>query len=182
MNEKVELDVYKLSNITRYSQQHKVKNESVAEHSFYVMFFIHQICDDFELDDKVKLCSLEAGLLHDIPEIVTNDITYDVKVMVPEISGLLQPYEEAIIKEQSPRAHKILFNPGSPFERLVRRIVKHADILSVLQYCRNEEKLGNRNFIPLINETEQRLDESRQELGKLVIQYVETEESYYAKK
>lgn len=181
MNKK-ELDAYKLSNIIRYSQQHKIKKESVAEHSFYVMLFIHQICEEFELDDRIKLLSLESGLLHDIPEIVTNDITYDVKQMVPEISALLQPYEEAVIKEQCPRAHKTLFHPDTPAERLAKRIVKHADILSVLQYCRNEESLGNRHFVSLRWETEDRLEESKDELIKLIIQYTEMEGKRYAEK
>lgn len=177
-----DFNVYKLSNITRFSQQHKIKNESVAEHSYYVMWFINRICSQYELDDTIRLLSLEAGLLHDIPEVVTNDITYDVKTMIPDISALLQPYEEKAILEHSVRSHQMLFYPANATDRLVKRIVKHADILSVLQYCQNEETLGNTNFKKLREETEKRLDESSLELGKLIIQYMETEENCYAKK
>lgn len=161
-------NVYKLSNIIRYSQQHKIKNESVAEHSFYVTWFVNRICTKYQLCDRMRLMALETALLHDIPEVITNDITYDVKRMIPEVSGLLQPYEEEIIQEHSERAHKILFNPESYEEQLAKAIVKHADILSVLQYCQHEETLGNKSFIELRKHTEERKRSSKKRLEELI--------------
>ena len=108
--------------------------------------------------------ALEAALLHDVPEVITNDITYDVKRMIPEVHGLLQPYEEEVIREHSSRAHKVLFNPETNDEIIAKKIVKHADILSVLQYCQNEEELGNKNFTELRKATEKRVKESRDAL------------------
>lgn len=161
-------NVYKLTNIVRYSQQSKLKNESVAEHSYFVMWFISHLCTKYELSDKIKLMAMESGLMHDVPEVITNDITYDVKQMIPEVSALLQPYEEDIIKEHSAIAHKVLFHPETVEEKLAKRIVKHADILSVYQYCYNEEKLGNANFIELRKATQDRLKVSRTQLEQLV--------------
>lgn len=157
-------NVYKLSNIIRYSQQNKIKSESVAEHSFYVSWFVTRICKEFFISDKIKLLALEAAVLHDIPEVITNDITYDVKRMIPEISGLLQPYEEMVISEHSPEAHKVLFEPETSDEIIAKKIVKHADILSVLQYCNHEQLLGNKDFILLREATEERVKKSKEEL------------------
>lgn len=157
-------NVYKLSNIVRYSQQNKLKQETVAEHSYYVCWFVNRLCTKYELSDTIRLMAIEAAILHDIPEVITNDITYDVKRMVPEVRALLQPYEEETIKEHSPRAHKVLFNPETKEEIIAKKVVKHADILSVLQYCQNEEMLGNRNFTELRKATEQRVKESRADL------------------
>ena len=157
-------NVYKLSNIIRYSQQNKIKNETVAEHSYYVSWFVNRLCTKYALNDKIRLMALEAALLHDIPEVITNDITYDVKRMIPEVPGLLQPYEEEVIREHSSRAHKVLFNPETSDEIVAKKIVKHADILSVLQYCQNEEELGNKNFTELRKATEKRVKESRDAL------------------
>ena len=157
-------NVYKLSNIIRYSQQNKIKNETVAEHSYYVTWFVNRLCTKYELGDTIRLMALEAGLLHDVPEVITNDITYDVKQMIPEISGLLQPYEEEIVKEHSSKAHEVLFNPLTKEQILAKKIVKHADILSVLQYCQNEENLGNKNFTELREATEKRLKKSKAEM------------------
>lgn len=163
-----DLNVYKLSNIVRYSQQHKIKYETVAEHSYYVGWFVNRLCTKYQLSDTVRLMALETAILHDVPEVVTNDITYDVKQMIPEVSALLQPYEESIIKEHSERAYNVLFNPMSRDELIAKKVVKHADILSVLQYCQNEEQLGNKNFTSLRVATEKRATASRQELLSLI--------------
>ena len=157
-------NVYKLINIIRYSQQNKIKNETVAEHSYYVSWFVNRLCTKYSLSDTIRLMALEAALLHDVPEVITNDITYDVKRMIPEVPGLLQPYEEEVIREHSLRAHKVLFNPETNDEIIAKKIVKHADILSVLQYCQNEEELGNKNFTELRKATEKRVKESRDAL------------------
>lgn len=161
-------NVYKLSNIIRYSQQNKIKNETVAEHSYYVTWFVNRLCTKYELGDTIRLMALETALLHDIPEVITNDITYDVKRMIPEVPALLQPYEEEAIKEHSLRAYKVLFNPETPEEIIAKKVVKHADILSVLQYCQNEEMLGNKNFTELRRATEQRVKDSREDLVKAI--------------
>ena len=161
-------NVYKLSNIIRYSQQNKIKNETVAEHSYYVTWFVNRLCTKYELGDTIRLMALEAALLHDVPEVITNDITYDVKRMIPEVPGLLQPYEEEVIKEHSSRAYKVLFNPETPEEIIAKKVVKHADILSVLQYCQNEEMLGNKSFTELRRATEQRVKDSREDLVKAI--------------
>ena len=165
-----DIEVYKLSNIVRYSQQNKIKNETVAEHSFYVSWFVNRLCTKYELNDNIRLMALEGALLHDIPEVVTNDITYDVKKMIPEVPALLQPYEENIIKEHSSRAHRVLFNPETQDEVIAKKVIKHADILSVLQYCQNEETLGNKNFTELRKATEKRVNNSRKELELLISQ------------
>lgn len=161
-------NVYKLSNIIRYSQQNKIKNETVAEHSYYVTWFVNRLCTKYELGDTIRLMALETALLHDIPEVITNDITYDVKRMIPEVPALLQPYEEEVIKEHSSRAYKVLFNPETPEEIIAKKVVKHADILSVLQYCQNEEMLGNKSFTELRRATEQRVKDSREDLVKSI--------------
>lgn len=153
--------IYKLSNIVRYSQQNKIKSETVAEHSYYVSWFVNRLCTKYELSDKIRLLAMEAALLHDIPEVITNDITYDVKRMIPEVPALLQPYEEKVIKEHSPRAHKVLFYPETTEEIIAKKLVKHADILSVMQYCQNEERLGNKHFTELRKATKERLNESK---------------------
>ena len=129
---------------------------------------LHIAVTKYELGDTIRLMALETALLHDIPEVITNDITYDVKRMIPEVPALLQPYEEEVIKEHSSRAYKVLFNPETPEEIIAKKVVKHADILSVLQYCQNEEMLGNKSFTELRRATEQRVKDSREDLVKAI--------------
>ena len=161
-------NIYKLSNITRYCQLSKIHKESVAEHSFYVMWFINRMCTDLDIDDNIRLLALETGLLHDIPEVITNDITYDVKKMIPEIPELLKPYEEEIIGEHSNVAVKVLYNPETYEEIVANRLVRHADNLSVLQYCRHEEQLGNKSFKELSHDSLHRVSVSQYELATAI--------------
>ena len=156
-------NVYRLSNIVRYCQLSKIKNETVAEHSFFVMWFINWICTQHEIGDKIRLMALEAGLYHDVPEAITNDITYDVKKLIPDIPRILQPYEEDIIGEHSKVAVKVLYNPETYEEILANKIVNHADNLSVLQYCENVETLGNKEFITLKLDSCERVKKSFEE-------------------
>ena len=165
-------NIYKLTNIIRYCQKSKIKNESVAEHSYFVGWFILDLCKKNNIPDDIKLLALETGLLHDIPEIITNDITYDVKKMIPEIPQLLQPYEEEIIGEYSKEAQKTLYNPESPAEIIANRLVTHADNLSVFQYCEHEERLGNKNFTILKNDSMLRVAKSRELLEEAIEQYL----------
>ena len=159
-----DLNIYKLTNVIRFSQLNKIKQENVAEHSYFVMWFVNRICTKYELSDTIRLRALETALLHDIPEVITNDITYDVKCMIPEISELLEPYEKQVISEHSVDACNILFYPTTNEDMLVKKIVKHADILSVMLYCKHEEALGNKEFQELVRATSVRLQKSRIEM------------------
>ena len=159
-----DFNIYKLTNIIRFSQLPKIKNESVAEHSYFVMWFVNRICTINKLSDKIRLTALQSALLHDIPEIITNDITYDVKKMIPQISSIIEPYEKQVISEHSIDVVNTLFYPDSYEERVAKKVVKHADILSVMLYCMNEAHLGNKAFDELVKETELRLEKSREEL------------------
>lgn len=155
-----DFNIYKLTNIVRFSQLNKVKQENVAEHSYYVMWFVNNLCTKYELSDTIRLKAMQAALLHDIPEIITNDITYDVKRMIPEISELLEPYEKQVISEHSVDVCNTLFYPETYEDRVAKAIVKHADILSVLLYCKNEVSLGNTGFGELLTATQIRLYDS----------------------
>ena len=163
-----DLNVYKLANIIRYSQQNKIKKESVAEHSFFVMWFVERLCTKYQVSDIIRLKALEAALLHDVPEVITNDITYDVKKMIPEISALMEPYEKQVISEHSVCACNTLFYPVTDEDAIAKAIVKYADVLSVLQYCSNEESLGNKSFVELRKATEKRIKDSRDHLESVL--------------
>lgn len=164
-------NIYILNSIQRYNTQHRNHNETVAAHSFFVCYFIHRICSELELDDTVKLYALEAGLLHDVPEVIINDITYDAKCLIKGMSDMLQPYEEDIIKSQSTRSWRVLFSPQNIVEQLAQMVVNHADIISVHQFCENEVSMGNKNFNHLLADSIIRVQESYTTLEALASVY-----------
>ena len=86
------LEIYKLKNIVRYNTHPKLTKESVAEHSFYVALIALKICDKLNVSDDIKLLSIEKSLLHDLPEIKMNDITYDAKHIL-HLEDIIKKFE-----------------------------------------------------------------------------------------
>lgn len=142
------LKFYNLKNLVRYNHRLRIKNESVAEHSFFVALFTIQLCDEFDIGGETKEVAIIKALLHDLPEIEFNDITHDVK-------------EKLNLKELIDKAERnyLICNLSVPTLSFVfdnnivaNTIVEYADALSVLQYCKNEQLLGNSTMQPIIDE------------------------------
>lgn len=134
-------EIYKLKNLIRYNNRTKLKDESVAEHSFFVALISLMICDTLGLDkDTTSECLIKA-VLHDMPEIEMNDITHDVKERL-KLGGILQEYEcEYYDKHFKNFASLMNFEDGS----ISSIIVQLADAESVRQFIQNEKKLGNQS-------------------------------------
>ena len=160
-----------LSNVSRYNTRYRIKNESVAAHSFYTIWFTSVICSYFGLNPELTQKAMECAMVHDIPEIYINDITYDCKQMIPDITKMIEPYERTIIDKLSDVAESILFDPKNLEEQLINLIVRFADVVSVKQYSMSEIKLGNASFASILEGANLRLDEISQELNKVYEEY-----------
>lgn len=140
------LEHSKLSSIKRYNTRVRIHDESVAEHSFYTAFYTKFLCDAAEVNQETRLLALDAALMHDVPEIYVNDITYDCKQAIEGLTDLLQKYEEKALHEVSDTASQVLFDPQNADQRMAQAIVECADVMSVVQYSLCELSLGNLNF------------------------------------
>jgi len=156
------LEMYKLKNIIRYNHRTRLKDESVAEHSFFTTLIALKLCVEFELDNNAMLACVLKSLLHDMPETELNDITYDVKLAL-NLYPLLKVYEDEYYEKHFPEFAQLMKNEN---ENIINLIVKYADALSVLQYSYNEIELGNRTFETIKNETIERLEVLEQKLNK----------------
>lgn len=158
--------LYRMNNMVRYNPWPKHTTETVAAHSYYTALFTMMLCEQLKVNRLVKEAAMKIALLHDTPEIVTNDITHDAKKAMPGIDDLLLPFEQEFIKQNFPYAYDEMFGeyPLEGDNQIARVIVKIADIMSVVQYCDNEVMLGNKHFEPLLVDAERRL---RKEIKKL---------------
>lgn len=130
--------IYKLKNLVRYNTRSRIKDESVAEHSFYVAVLTLDICKKFDIDyDTTCKCVIKATL-HDMPEMYLNDITHDVKEKL-NLRPLLKTYEDEYYKKYYPQYADLMNNANE----LITTIVDLADAYSVKQYVNNEKSLGN---------------------------------------
>lgn len=155
------LNLYRLNSITRYNNSCRLKNESVAAHSFYVAIFTLLLADMYKLSTKDKLDAITMALLHDLPEIEINDITHDTKVKLG-LYKMLEEYEDEFYNKNFPEYRELMLSKGKS-----KKIMDLADILSVKQYALNELQLGNKSerIQQIIADTEVRINELIKELN-----------------
>ena len=159
------LEMYKLKNIIRYNHRTRLKDESVAEHSFFTSLITLELCKKLGLNNESVLACLLKSLLHDMPETELNDITHDVKTAL-NLYPLLKKYEDAYFDTHFHELASLLKDDS---ENGVNLIVEYADAMSVLQYSFNEIELGNKSFEPIKEETLVRLTNIENKLKELGI-------------
>jgi len=156
--------LYRLKNITRYNHRARVKDENVAEHSYFVGLISLILTENIEgINEKQKLQILQKSILHDIPEIELNDVTHDVKVKYPEIAKALEKENNNFIKNKLSK-HATLFNEE---DNIVNLVVKLADTISVLQYVLNEIELGNCTLDDIEEGIEERVKNVKERINKI---------------
>lgn len=163
--EKYLLDVYRLKNVIRYNTRNTLKDESVAEHSFYVALFSMKICDEYHVSDEIKCKCIIKALLHDMPEIELNDITHDVKEKL-NLRSFLKTFEDEYFNSHFTQYSELM----TQHDDVVDAIVDLADGMSVYQYVLNEVKLGNSSddIIDILQESKERVQTLTQHLKQIL--------------
>ena len=146
----------KLDKVIRFSAQMRIKDESVAEHSFHVALYSMILADLEEKIfknkvDKEKL--LKTALLHDLEECLTGDIIYSFKHthknLTREIKRISQRFFEGLMKSLPDKISKeyLTFWQGAKDKKKIEgKIMEAADKLEGLIYALNEFSLGNKEF------------------------------------
>ena len=144
---------YNLKNLIRYNQRVRLKDESVAEHSYYVALYTELICKELKMDMKSRLMAIQYALLHDIPEIYTSDIPHPIKQKSDALKKSLKVLEREMLKEQLPE-YLPLIEHVEEYDTLglIHLIVETADVMSVIQYAKQEIELGNQTMQPIFDD------------------------------
>jgi len=164
-------ELYKLKTLVRYNNKVRIKDENVAEHSYYVSLFTLIICNDYNIKNYLKLVCLEEAILHDTPEIHIGEIPYDVKHLnkgfKKYLIGLETDYLGIFLKKFGVK--RSYFSIMEINERtLCKLIVKLADTLSVLQYCSIEISLGNKSMKSIFNEAQSTISDLTVSIEKIL--------------
>ncbi|XPV76829.1 MAG: HD domain-containing protein [Desulfovibrio sp.] len=83
----------------RWSQTPRVPETSVLGHMFIVAAFGWFFSFELDACPARKVNNFFAGLIHDLPELLTRDIISPVKKSAPEIAELIRIYEEEELRE-----------------------------------------------------------------------------------
>ena len=136
--------LYNLSYITRYSTVPRVKDESVAEHSFYVASIVVKLYDEYVFDVGT---AVTMAVIHDWTESWVDDVTVATKKKFPLIAEAVRLAEkETVLNEFTPYSSDLWLrlSYGTSVEAM---IVHYADVLQCIQYAKHEVKLGNNGYM-----------------------------------
>ena len=156
-------NVRNLSYINRCSNTPHIKEQSVAEHSFFVALYSMLIADlenirimnesKEEIYDTSEV--LKMAILHDVEESITGDILYPIKNENKEIKPLLEEAIERIVNNELfkgmdnlllEKHYKKLWKKSNLKES---RLVRAVDKFELLIYAVGELELGNTNMLEM---------------------------------
>lgn len=149
-------DFDQLNNMVRWNGMNRIKDETVAHHSFIVSVFSRVLSEEiFNNDTKgslVKLDILTYALFHDYDEMFTGDVLHGLKYNPfngVEIRNSINDYLEYKIKDKFSSGSKtdiMLQDTMLNKAKIVSQLVKVADWLSMYFYLYKEMELGNRGL------------------------------------
>lgn len=121
--------------VHRWSTMPRIKEQSMAEHSFYVALYAMHLCDFLKLPLPRRYPIVQWALIHDMPETVTSDIPGPVKRQVTN-HRQMEVLEKKIFEE--------LGSSYWPYpEAQTRDIVKAANLIDEIFYIHSERVMGN---------------------------------------
>jgi hypothetical protein len=118
--------------VERFHTVPTINNESVGQHSFGVAMMVLAITEQ-----KASAELLKAALFHDMAEQVTGDTPFTAKRRFPIVKSALAVAEEQWEQENG---FHVALNPAD------LNVLKWADMLQLLYYCKMQRDLGNTNM------------------------------------
>ena len=145
--------VRRLSHIRRYSSIAVVRQENVAEHSFYAGLYGQMVgLDLIDRGYQVDLGELAIKCIwHDFAEAMTGDMPRSFKYHDDEFRKQVSRVEEELVKRLYAELGWV---NGGVFEywlnakddSLEGKILSFVDMLCVIAYCREEYSMGNHSI------------------------------------
>jgi len=158
-------DLYNLDYIVRYSNVPRIKDETVASHSFFVAVEVYKLYKEFDFDINK---AIHIALTHDFPECYIDDVNHKIKESYPKVAKALKEAESEIIKGFPEFIQHFIFEYEGKFTN-ESLIVHLADIIQCKTYSYNEIKLGNKGYMQKVyNESTQREKEFRVKLNHIL--------------
>lgn len=143
----------RISRIIRYSTRLRIFDETVSSHSYFVT--LYALIMAHMLQEKGHKINVEnvilRALLHDLDEGVSGDI---IRIFRQKLKGELEVLNRKslnYILQDLPKVikEKYLTQWDRKFDNLEGLIVKAADDISGLIYCKEQLQLGNKSFRPI---------------------------------
>lgn len=146
--------LFRMKYIDRWALMRNTRSENLSEHSLETAFIAHALCiiENKRFGGAVNAEKAAVlALFHDTPEIITGDLPTPVKYYSSEIKKAYDDMEKVAVE----RLLDLLPSDLRPeFKEIynekdehILKIVRAADKLSALIKCRDEIRMGNREFV-----------------------------------
>lgn len=165
LQELLDGDLARIRNVIRFSNSTRIKDESVAEHTYFTAYYALVLAMTLIVEEGVNVdmgTLLTSAILHDMDESKSGDFVRHFKYMNADIKRHIEDASDKIMRNA--------FDPIFVKERLTMRenepahslhylwkyakqdtlegdIVAFADFLSVLSYVMNELDCGNKKLL-----------------------------------
>lgn len=140
-------NIYKMTEVDRFATRKRLHQENIASHSFIVVYQSMLIADKLKLNDEAKLKLYRMAIVHDLPEAVLGDIISPVKNANEEFRSGYAMLEKKVVREEFPESEDAFLEMVDLEEKedFLFKILKLADLISVIYYAEQEILLGSRN-------------------------------------
>jgi len=136
--------IYRLCYIIRYGNIPRIKNESVAEHTFLINAMLLQLNEEYKFDLGKALVIATS---HDILEADTSDICHTLKRDNKELYEAIKKAEKSFASNYPPTV-KYGIEEYDKNDTIEANVVHLCDAMQCLQTANNELKTGgNKYFI-----------------------------------
>ena len=178
----------RLDNIIQWLERDVFNKESVSQHSFKVSVFTRVLLDDVFGDshdlqvERFKLDCVTHAIFHDWDEaIFLRDVSHSIKYNEfngQDVRNAIDDYvnhefskEFENLDEQDRVAYETLHKSIVEVDPKVKIVVKVADWLALLYFCRRELALGNKNFTATYKYCSQGLFKAAANLANMAAEY-----------
>ena len=166
IKEMLDGDLARIRNVIRFSNSTRIKDESVAEHSYFTAYYAMVLAMALIVEEGVPVdmgTLLTSAILHDVDEAKSGDFVRHFKYMDTDIKRHIEDASDRIMRnafdpifvkermvlregEPSHSLHYLWKNAKDP-DTIEGDIVAFADFLSVLSYVMNELDCGNKKLL-----------------------------------
>jgi len=145
----------RLDTIVRFGTHIRLKDESIAEHSFHTALYAMILADlEKQFGNKVNQEKLlKTALIHDMEECLTGDIIFGFKHTHPKLAKQIKKMGSKFLEElmddlpeKLSKEYVELWKNSKDMKTLEGKIIEGADKLEGLVYSLNELSLGNKAF------------------------------------
>ena len=178
----------KLNHLNRWQGVRIQGNETVSQHSFWVVVFSRILSEQIFKENafETKLMISDYAFTHDMDEFITGDINHEVKYNGYNgevIRGALDSYVRTFLLSKYDKQNKsenlLLKNMTGDVSPFVKKIVKVADWLSMITFLIGEKSSGNESINDKLLYCQNKIKEAAGDaIGSLLIyneQLIDTE-------